>query len=201
MLKLLEGYKIGLVTDAGTPCISDPGFRLVKFIRERAPKAEIEVVRGPSSVAIMVTAGYLSSNFEASKFLSGYFEGFSKVLFGKNPVLDYGSFAIYFENAKRLPKTLAFIEHLYGENQRMYIAGEISKRYERRYNGRVGELREYLRRGVDHPEGKEKLVGEMSYFLYPKSSENVPMLRRTEFEVDPTAVAAILNDTIELKGK
>lgn len=75
---------------------------------------------------------------------SGYFEGFSKLLYSRSPLLDANSFAIYFENAKRLPKTLAYIENLYGPSQKIYIAGEISKRYERRYHGRVDELRNYL---------------------------------------------------------
>lgn len=127
ILRVLENYNVGLVADAGTPCISDPGFRLIRHIRERAPQIVIEAVKGPSSVGVMMTAAAVTRR--QGFVVSGYFEGFSKLLYSSMPQIDYSSFAIYFENAKRLPKTLAYIERLYGPQQLIYIAGEVSKKY------------------------------------------------------------------------
>lgn len=165
VLKLLREYNVGLVSDAGTPCISDPGFRLVRFIRENAPNAIIEVVNGCSSVGVMLIAAYTTNRIKEWKILSGYFEGFSRLLLQKNPYMDYQSFGIFFENAKRLPKVLAYIEEMYGGNEKIYVAGEISKKYERRYNGRVIELRNYLLKAQTKD---DKAIGEISYILHPK---------------------------------
>lgn len=130
---------------------------------------------------------------------SGYFEGFSKLLYVRAPQLDYESFAIYFENVKRLPKTLAYIERLYGPDAKLYIAGEISKRYERRYHGRVDELRNYLGLPADAAP-KEKLAGEVSFLIYPKHTE-LAHKQKTEFDADPLQIASILNDEIEASTK
>lgn len=51
---LLESKKIALVSDAGMPCISDPGWKLIDKIRRTMPLVPIRVIGGPCSVAIMI---------------------------------------------------------------------------------------------------------------------------------------------------
>lgn len=72
---LLENHKVALVSDAGMPCISDPGWRMVNKIRETMPTVPIEVIGGPSSVGIMTILASLSTT--NGKTLSGRFEGFA----------------------------------------------------------------------------------------------------------------------------
>ena len=76
---MLESKKIALVSDAGMPCISDPGWKLVNKIRTNMPEVPIEVIGGPSSVGIMTLQASLCSKKNS---LSGRFEGFSSLTTG-----------------------------------------------------------------------------------------------------------------------
>lgn len=71
---LLESKHVAIVSDAGMPCISDPGWKMVSMIRESMPNVPIEIVGGPSAIDIMLTLARLTSNSES---LSGRFEGFA----------------------------------------------------------------------------------------------------------------------------
>ena len=76
---LLETKKIALVSDAGMPCISDPGWKLVQQLRNKMPLVSIKAVGGPSSVGIMIEQASLCSR---GRTLSGRFEGFSSLTTG-----------------------------------------------------------------------------------------------------------------------
>lgn len=71
---MLESKHVAVVSDAGMPCISDPGWRLVKMIRETMPTVPIEVVGGPSAIDTMLTLATATANENS---LSGRFEGFA----------------------------------------------------------------------------------------------------------------------------
>ena len=70
---------MALVSDAGMPCISDPGWRLVDKIRNTMSDVPVEVVGGPSSAGIMVLQASLAGK---GGRLSGRFEGFSNLATG-----------------------------------------------------------------------------------------------------------------------
>lgn len=76
---LLESKKVALVSDAGMPCISDPGWKLVDKIRTSMPSVPIEVIGGPSSVSILAAQASVCSKGNS---LSGRFEGFSSLSTG-----------------------------------------------------------------------------------------------------------------------
>lgn len=76
---LLESKKVALVSDAGMPCISDPGWKLVDKLRKTMPEVPIEVVGGPSSVSILTLQASLCSKGNS---LSGRFEGFASLATG-----------------------------------------------------------------------------------------------------------------------
>jgi 16S rRNA (cytidine1402-2'-O)-methyltransferase len=76
---LLESKKVALVSDAGMPCISDPGWKLVDKIRNSMPDVPIEVIGGPSSVSILTLQASVCAKGQA---LSGRFEGFSSLATG-----------------------------------------------------------------------------------------------------------------------
>ena len=76
---LLESKNVAVVSDAGMPCISDPGWKLVNKIRESMPSVPIEVIGGPCSVSILALQASVCAKSES---LTGRFEGFSSLSTG-----------------------------------------------------------------------------------------------------------------------
>jgi 16S rRNA (cytidine1402-2'-O)-methyltransferase len=122
---LLQGKTIALVTDAGTPAISDPGFLLVKACHEQ----DIVVVPLPGPTALI--AGIAASGLPSDKF---HFEGFLPAKKGRNKRLaflsSYPYSIVLYESPYRLLKTLKDIEEIYENSRRVCIAKEISKIHE-----------------------------------------------------------------------
>ena len=139
---LLEGQTVALVSDAGTPGISDPGARVV----EQALKAGIRVtvVPGPSAVIAALAASGLDT--EAFAF-SGFFPRDAK---GKKAWLEhYGSFRgtlVFYESPRRLPATLVFLHEALGDRH-CCIARELTKLYEEHMRGSLAEIAGTLGKG------------------------------------------------------
>jgi 16S rRNA (cytidine1402-2'-O)-methyltransferase len=112
----LELGDVALVSDAGTPLISDPGFKLVRAARERG----IKVVPVPGASAVL--AAIVASGLPTNKFL---FWGFLPKKF----VFESGLTHIFFESPARLTKTLAIINERYPKAQ-VVVARELTKVYE-----------------------------------------------------------------------
>ncbi|WP_297598669.1 16S rRNA (cytidine(1402)-2'-O)-methyltransferase [uncultured Cetobacterium sp.] len=135
---LENGNKIALVTDAGTPCISDPGFEMV----DEALKRGIKVVPIPGASAM--TAAASVAGISTRRFC---FEGFLPKKKGRQTLLK--SLAteertiIIFESPHRIEKTLGDIETFIGIRE-VVIVREITKLYEEILRGTTTELREKL---------------------------------------------------------
>jgi 16S rRNA (cytidine1402-2'-O)-methyltransferase len=141
ILKLLmDGKNIALVTDAGTPGISDPGNELVSFILENGD--DISVVPIPGSSA--VTAALSVSGFDSSKFL---FLGFwpkkkaSKIV---KIIKEFRTNVVFYESPYRILKTLNLLEKELGNNIQILIARELTKLHETIYRGEISVVREIL---------------------------------------------------------
>lgn len=136
---LLGGENVALVTDAGMPCISDPGCDLVRFIREN--EIDIEVLPGPTA---FVTAVALSG-IDSRRFV---FEGFidndkaSKKEFIERVKFDTRTTIIY-EAPHRLIKTLEFLQNELG-NRKIFLARELTKIHEQIEFGAISEVLEIL---------------------------------------------------------
>ena len=134
-----SGQKISLITDAGTPCISDPGFLLVR----EAIKKEIIITCLPGPTALipaLVLSGLPSENF--------IFEGFLPRKKGrKTKLLELAQntrTTIIYESPYRVVKTLTeFLEYL-GEDRQISLSREISKIYEETFRGSVVEAVKYF---------------------------------------------------------
>ncbi len=147
---LLEGKNMALVSDAGTPTISDPGVLLISQIRDRMPDVQIVPIPGPSAViAALSASGFPSSDFLFLGFLphkKGRETLFKEIAESKRTV-------VFYESPHRITKTLSSLkEHL--KNRKIAIARELTKIHEEIVFGTPEEFLAYLNNN------KEKIRGE-----------------------------------------
>ena len=156
--KLNEGKDLALISDAGTPSISDPGYRIVR----EAINHDIEIVSLPGSSAIL--AALVSSGLPTDRFL---FEGFLPPKKGRlkriERVLDFDGTLIYYESPHRLVKSLRQFFEILG-NRPAVVARELTKLHEEIKRGCLIELLSFY--------SEKKVKGEC-VILIGKDDENV----------------------------
>ena len=136
---IINGNKVSLITDAGTPCISDPGFLLIR----EAIKNNILItcLPGPTAfVPALVISGLPSDSF--------IFEGFLPRKKGRksklNEISQNTKTTILYESPFRIIKTLSDLKETIGLNRKIAIVREISKIYEEVFRGTIQEaIQEY----------------------------------------------------------
>lgn len=133
--RLAAGENIALLTDAGTPGISDPGFRVVRACIERG--LEFTVLPGPTSIL----PALVGSGLPLHEF---YFGGFLPVKSGRRQsvleaALARGETSIFFESPHRIAKSLAVLAELAPDRQ-VCLARELSKKFEEYWRGPAAEL-------------------------------------------------------------
>ncbi|GGK10313.1 ribosomal RNA small subunit methyltransferase I [Streptomyces camponoticapitis] len=141
---LAGGARVLLVTDAGMPSVSDPGYRLVAAAVER--DIRVTAVPGPSAV---LTALALSG-LPVDRFC---FEGFLPRKAGERLVklreaADERRTLVYFEAPHRLDDTLAAMAEVFGAGRRAAVCRELTKTYEEVKRGGLGELAKWAADGV-----------------------------------------------------
>ncbi|MEW2116939.1 16S rRNA (cytidine(1402)-2'-O)-methyltransferase [Streptomyces sp. NPDC005474] len=141
---LLGGSRVLLVTDAGMPSVSDPGYRLVAAAVEKDVK--VTAVPGPSAV---LTALALSG-LPVDRFC---FEGFLPRKAGERlsrlrDVAEERRTLVYFEAPHRLDDTLAAMSEVFGADRRAAVCRELTKTYEEVRRGPLAELAEWAAEGV-----------------------------------------------------
>jgi len=146
---LLDGKNLALVTDAGTPGISDPGNELIDFLLSYKP--DLKIVPVPGTAAL--TAALSVSGFRADKFI---FLGFLPKK-KKNKLLkwltDSKMTFVFFESPHRIIKTLETFEKVFPAETRIFVARELTKLHETLYRGKIREVKALLE--------KEKVKGEI----------------------------------------
>ena len=151
--KIKEGQSIAIITDAGTPGISDPGsVVVVKCIEENI---DFEVLPG----ATAITTALVYSGIDTTKFL---FRGFlPRENKNRNEVLDeiknYRETIIFYEAPHRLNSTLEYLKDKLG-NRRIAICRELTKMHEQIYRGSIEEAMSYFEE--NRPRGEFVLVIE-----------------------------------------
>ncbi|MFI5322428.1 MAG: 16S rRNA (cytidine(1402)-2'-O)-methyltransferase [Thermodesulfobacteriota bacterium] len=136
---LEEGKSVALVSDAGTPCISDPGFRLVKL----ASELDIQVlpVPGPSAVvSALSVSGLSTSSFAFFGFPPRTKKRLADYL---GNIKSYPETLVFYESPYRVTKTLRTMLEVFGD-RRISLNREITKLYEETLRGRISEVLEAL---------------------------------------------------------
>lgn len=149
---VLETGDVALISDAGTPGISDPGFELIAAALEQS----YAVVPLPGACAIttaLVGSGLATDSFHYVGFLprktAALRERLQSLKDGRETIVAY-------ESPYRLADTLAQIADVLGAARRVCVARELSKKFEQFYRGGAGELRDHF--AADNPRGEVTLV-------------------------------------------
>jgi 16S rRNA (cytidine1402-2'-O)-methyltransferase len=145
---LIKGKDLALVTDAGTPGISDPGNELIDYLLDKEPEINVVPIPGPSAI----TAALSVSGFNINKFVFFGFMPKKK----RNKLLNWikarkVSFAFY-ESPHRVIKTLGRLKKDFPK-RRVLVARELTKVHETLYRGSFDEVTDELK--------KDKLKGEI----------------------------------------
>jgi len=151
--RLKDGKDVALVSDAGTPSVSDPGWRLVNLSIEN--NIEVVPIPGPSAVlSALVVSGLPTDSF--------LFLGFFPKTIGKKKELlkevkSYPYTMVFYESARRLSRTLSLMLEILGDRN-ICIAREMTKLYEEVIRGSVSEVISTLSK-------KESIKGEVTIVL------------------------------------
>lgn len=155
--RLVRGERIALVTDAGTPGISDPGFSIVSRVRAELPSVRIEAIPGPSAL----TAALSIAGISAASFL---FLGFLPHKKGRQTlfrqIAESEHTVVFFESPHRLLKALVALSEHIEENRRVAVVRELTKIHESVVRGSASEVRSHFENHPDEARGECVIVVE-----------------------------------------
>ena len=151
VVRLARGENVALITDAGTPALSDPGLRLIRECIKR--EVPFTIIPGPSSILTAL----VGSGFSTHKFS---FRGFLPVRSGKRErelraAAESEATVIFFESPYRLTKTLAACVDIMPDRQ-LCVARELTKKFEEFRSGTANELLAHYQ--LHPPKGEIVLV-------------------------------------------
>lgn len=156
---LKEGKNIALVSDAGTPCISDPGCELIKTLQEN----NIKIQSIPGACAVTTFLTYLPRNTEEFVFI-GFIPRIKKQ---QIEILNKHKYTncIFYESPNRLMSTLENIREYFGADTNIAVGRELTKVFEEVKTGSVSEIISYYKENV--------LKGEIVVMIFANESDNI----------------------------
>lgn len=157
---LADGKNVALISDAGTPGISDPGVVLVKKVYEALPGVSIVTIPGASAL----TAALSISGIPTDEFI---FYGFLPHKKGRETIFkeitELKRTAVFYESPHRIMKTLESLKSYLEENRLVATARELTKIYEEVFRGSAQSVFQYYTKNPD------KIRGEFVVIVAPKS--------------------------------
>lgn len=194
--KLQLGQTIALISDAGTPLISDPGYNLVSQCR--AAKVKVVPLPGPCAAITALCAAGLATD----KFI---FEGFLPVkLVAKQQALQrlltQTSTCIFYESPRRVVDTVKLIVAELGPDRDMVLAKELTKTFETFYSGTAQECVTWLEADANHQRGEFVLmIAGQKQDQTDVSAEALQLLKLLISELPLKKAAAITAEQFGLK--
>jgi 16S rRNA (cytidine1402-2'-O)-methyltransferase len=193
--KLLNGQSIALISDAGTPLISDPGYHLVNKCRQ----AGVKVVPLPGACAVITALS--ASGLPSDRFS---FEGFlpPKTKARKDKILEIATVertCIFYESPHRIMESLADLLEVLGAERHVVLARELTKTFETIQGMPLGELIEWINEDDNRKKGEMVLLihghREISADEFPADALRTLRLLTTELPLKKAAalVAEIYN--------
>ena len=193
---LKEGKNIALISDAGTPLISDPGYAIVNLCR--AEGLQVTPIPGPcAAIAAVSCSGLPTDNFTFMGFIpvkqKARQDFFSKVN-------DLTGTAICYESPRRVVDSVTAIGECLGLDTQVVLAKEITKTFETFKSGSVEELLEWLKADEVHQKG------EMVLMIAPKVTDKsdipapaIELLKSLKSELPLKKAAAVVASHYDLK--
>ncbi len=199
ILSLLEqGGAVALVSDAGTPLISDPGFRLVRQVQEAGFKV-VPVPGACAAIAALSASGLATNEFLFAGFLPAKGSQRETRL---RELASYRGTLVFYEAPHRVADTLADMVNVLGAAREAVLAREVTKAFETIRRGSLAELEAFVaadanqRRGeiVLLVAGAEKVVSELD-------TPTATLLQQLAEEMPPKRAAAIVAEFSGLRKK
>ena len=194
------GLDVALITDAGTPCISDPGQMVVNACLQEG--LSVEGFCGPSAIDIALK----NANFSTESIT---FQGYlSKKKFMRENELvglkQSGKTAVFFESKYRILTTLRSIERIYGPEHEVYVGVELTKMFERNLRGMVKDIYDAI--NVNPEYAMPSFKGELTVVIAPcedvveLSEEELIIRQRNQkrFKIRGDDLCNLLKDNLEL---
>ena len=148
--EIYSGKSIALISDAGTPLISDPGY----FLVAQAKKEGLKVVPIPGPTALITAlsaSGLASDSFTFLGFLPSKQTARVKLLIG---LVGRTETIIFYESPKRVLATLTDMQTIFGDSREVCLAKELTKAFETIQTGSIPNLIEYLTIDQNHQKGE-----------------------------------------------
>ncbi len=154
---LEEGKSIAIVSDAGTPTISDPGVLLVDRVRNELPEVSVVALPGASAlITALSSSGISSANFTFYGFLP-HKKGRETIF---KTINESKMTSVFYESVHRIEKTLESLSKTLGEHRKIVIARELTKMHEEVVRGTVLEIKKYFETNADHLRGEFVVIVE-----------------------------------------
>lgn len=152
--RLLNGDSLALVSDAGTPLVSDPGFRLVRAAR--AAGVKVSPVPGPSAlIAALSVAGLPSDRFAFEGFLPAKASARREQL---QRLAGEPRTLVFYESSHRIAETLADMRMAFGDGRAAAIARELTKLFETVLDGTLAQLQARVEADENQRKGEFVIV-------------------------------------------
>lgn len=151
---LAAGKSIALISDAGTPLIADPGYRLVHSARDAG--FSVLPIPGPSALLAAVSvSGLPTDRFTFEGFLPAKDSARNKQL---ALLKDEDRTLIFYEAPHRLRQSLQSLHNIFGQERQVFIAREMTKRFEEHFSGNLGQSLAWLNANDNAERGELVLV-------------------------------------------
>ncbi len=150
MKTLEEGGHVSLISDAGTPCISDPGVLILNKVRTELPDCVVESIPGASALTVAVSlAGIVGNRFNFLGFVPNK-KGRETLV---KSVAEDENASVMYESVHRIEKLLeSFVEHL--PEREIVVCRELTKIYEEVVRGKAEVVRDYFKNNQDKVRGE-----------------------------------------------
>lgn len=182
------GQSLALISDAGTPLISDPGYRLVTAVAEQG--YPVVPIPGPSAlISALSIAGLPTDRFVFEGFLPAKSSARVKQL---QAIADETRTLVFYESSHRICATLDDIQRVFGSDRQITLMRELTKRHEQVFRGSVAQVNEQVASDPNHQKGEFVLIIRGAQASIETQQISSTMLLQGLLEALPASKAASL---------